>query len=69
MRPPICLQAFRCAAVRHMLRDDPRYAMTLRNKEWREVMWSVPGWDFQQELRKLRGLRVRDTILLRDHEI
>ena len=67
--PPLCLHAFRCAAVRSAFRLDSRHVETLRNKSWRKTMESIPGWDFRRELAKMRAAHARDAMVLERHAV
>ena len=68
MRAPICLHAFRCAYVRNMFRSDPRYAETIKDKEWRSAI-EEKGCDIRHEVRKLRAARARDARMIREHTV
>ncbi len=65
----VCLSAFRCASARAMFARDSRYIDTMRDKDWRARMESIPNWSWKQELRKLRLARSRDAAIIRLHTV
>ena len=59
-----CMHWFRCAAARHLYRNDGRYAKTIQNAAWRDAVRRA-GYDIKVEILRLKKVQRNDSRLVR----